>query len=81
MTTITEEDSNLSSLVARQVFPKDNPSVTVPVSEANAAEDPPATSAGVTQEEEHVATPPTTQEEVNEENQSMPEPPATQVEG
>ena len=64
MTTITEEGSNLSSSVARQVFCEDNPSVTVPVSEANAAEDPPAASAGVTQEEERVATPPATQQEV-----------------
>ena len=68
MTTITEEGSNLSSSVARQVFSEDNPSMTVPVSEANTAEDPLAASTGGTQEEEHVATPPATQEEVHEEN-------------
>ena len=68
MTTITEEGSNLSSSMARQVFSEDTPSVTVLVSEANVAEDPPAASAGATQEEEHVATPPATQEEVHEEN-------------
>ena len=58
--------------MARQVFSEDNPSVTVPVSEANATEDPLAASAGATQEEEHVTTPSATQEEVHEENQSMP---------
>ena len=71
MTTITEEDSNQSSLVARQVFPEDNPSVMVPLSEANVAEDNPAASAEERQEEEHVATPPTTQEAVLEENVSV----------
>nr|XP_020161834.1 proteoglycan 4-like [Aegilops tauschii subsp. strangulata] len=81
MTTITEEDSNQSSSVARQVFPEDNPSVTVPMSEAHASEDNPAASTDERQgEEEHVATPPTTQEVVLEENVSVPDPPATQVE-
>lgn len=42
MTTITEEDSHQSSSVARQVFSEDNPSVTVPASEANALEEIPA---------------------------------------
>ena len=44
MSTILEEDSQQSSLVARQVFPEDNPFVTVPVSEAKVAEDIPAAS-------------------------------------
>ena len=79
MTTITEEASNQSSSVARQVFPEENPSVTGPSSEANVAEDNPAASADERQgEEERVATPPTNQEVVLEENVSYP--PATQVE-
>ena len=49
MTTITKEDSHQSSSVAHQVFPEDNPSATVPESEAKAAEDIPAAS---TDEEE-----------------------------
>ena len=51
MTTITEEDSHQSSPVARQVFPEDNPPVTVPASEANASEEIPAASAEERQEE------------------------------
>ena len=58
MTIITEEDSHQSSSVARQVFPEDNPSVTVPSSEENVAEDNPAASAEEKQAEERVATPP-----------------------
>ena len=80
MTTITEEDSHQSSSMARQVFPEDNPSVTVPVSEANASKEIPA-AADDERQEERVATPPTNQaENVLEENVSMPDPPATQVE-
>ena len=62
------------------MFPEDNPSVTVPVSEANASEEILAASADE-RKEEHVATPPTNQaENVLEENVLMPDPPATQVE-
>ena len=63
MTSIIKEDSHQSSSVARQVFPEDNPSVTVPVSEANASEEIPVASAEERQEE-LVDTPPTTQEVV-----------------
>ena len=49
MSTIPEEDSHQSSLVARQVFLEENPSVTVPESEAKTTEDIPAAS---TDEEE-----------------------------
>ena len=81
MKSITEEDSNQSSSEARQVFPEDNPSVTVPVSEANATEEISAASTDDRQEEERAATPPTNQEEVViEENVSVPDPPASQVE-
>ena len=45
MFTIPEEDSQQSSSVARQVFPEENPSVTVQASEAKAAEEIPAASA------------------------------------
>ena len=79
MTTITEEDSHQSSSVARQVFPEDNPSVTVPVHEANASEEIP-TAAADDRQEEPVTTPPTNQEVVLKENVSVPYPPATQVE-
>ena len=79
MTTIPEEDSNQSSSVARQVFPEENPSVTVPVPEATTSEEIPAAAADERQEE-HVATPPTNQEVVLEEKVSVPDPPATQVE-
>ena len=78
MTTITEEDSHQSSSVARQVFPEDNPSVTVPVLEANASEEIPAGAADERQEENRVVAPPTNQEEdILEENVSVPDPPAT----
>ena len=50
MTTITEEDSHQFSSVAHQVFPEDNASVTVPVSEANASEQIPAVAADERQE-------------------------------
>lgn len=52
----------------------------VPTSEANAAEDNPATSANERQEEERVATPPTNQEVVLKESVSVPGPLTTQVE-
>ena len=44
MFTIPEEDSQQSSSVARQVFPEENPSVTVQAFKGKAAEDIPATS-------------------------------------
>ena len=60
MSTIPEEDSQQSSSVARQVFPEENPSVTVPESEAKAVEDILAASAKEEERrEETVATPPT----------------------
>ena len=78
MTTITEEDSHQSSSVARQVFPKDNPSVTVLVHEANASEE--ISAAAADDRQEPVATHPTNQEVILEENVSVPDPPAPQVE-
>ena len=66
--------------MARQVLPEDNPSVTVPVSEANASEDNPAASADDEHQEERVPTPPITEEVVPEVNVPVPDPPAHQVE-
>ena len=65
MSTIPEEDSQQTSSVARQVFPEENLSVTVPKSEAKAVEDTAVASATEPQEtheeeEERVATPPHT---------------------
>ena len=52
--------------MARQVFPEDNPSMTVPVSEANATEEISAASANEREEEECEAIPPTIEPVVNE---------------
>ena len=76
MSTIPEEDSHQSSSVARQVFPEENPSATVPESEAKAAEDIPAASADEeTRREERVATPPVPDQVILEENVTVQYPP------
>ena len=77
MSTIPEEDSQQSSSVARQVFPEENPSATVPESEAKAAEDIPAASADEEEEErreDRVATPPAPDQVILEENEIVQDP-------
>ena len=64
--------------MTRQVFPEENPSVTVPASEAKAAEDIPAASAEEEErreERERVATPPATHQVILEGNVIVPDPP------
>ena len=77
MSTIPEEDSQQSSSVARQVFPEENPSMTVPESEAKVAEDILAASAEEEEErrKERFATPPATNQVILEENLIVQDPP------
>ena len=73
---VSGQDSQQSSSVARQVFPEENPSVTVPVSEAKSAEDIPAASTDEEERrEERVATPPAPDQIILEENVTVQDPP------